>query len=216
MPYDFPEFCLEKALAFRILHMDNIPDALRIGARSITSAATNQAYVPIGNSDIIEKRKKKAVTAPPGGVLADYVPFYFSPRSMMLFNILTGYSVTKRRPDEIAILVTSVPHLVKRQTAFVFSDGHALMAQTKFFNDPGELHRIDWDILRRSDSMKSDSDPGKSQRYQAELLVHDRVEVADLLGLACFDGTSRAKLERVASEAGVTITVRERPKWYPR
>ena len=41
------------------------------------------------------------------GTLNDYVPFYFTPFSIMMYNIKTGYGGIKHVPNEkIAILVS--------------------------------------------------------------------------------------------------------------
>ena len=49
---------------------------------------------------------------PPGGTLSDYVPFYFTPFSIMMFNIKTGYGgITKRDNKDIIIFVSSIHKL---------------------------------------------------------------------------------------------------------
>ena len=47
----------------------------------------------IGNVDLIDKRSKRDVPVPPDGTLSDHVPFYFTPFSIIMFNIRTGYGV---------------------------------------------------------------------------------------------------------------------------
>ena len=90
---------------------------------------------------------------PPGGTLADYVPFYFTPKSPMLLNIHTGYGGIQRRTnDEIVILVTAIPTLIAQGIPFLFTDRHAYTGLARFSADPGALPTmIDWDILRRHD-----------------------------------------------------------------
>jgi len=55
-------------------------------------------YRNIGNPDLIDKRSRRVVPIPPGGTLSDYVPFYFTPFSMMMYNIKTGYGVSDTCP----------------------------------------------------------------------------------------------------------------------
>ena len=54
----------------------------------------------IGNPDLIDKRSRRVVPIPPGGTLSDYVPFYFTPFSIMMFNIKTGYGGIKHVPNQ--------------------------------------------------------------------------------------------------------------------
>jgi hypothetical protein len=52
-------------------------------------------YINIGNIDLIDKRGYRKVPIEPGGTLADYVPFYFTPFSVMMKNIHSGRGVTQ-------------------------------------------------------------------------------------------------------------------------
>ena len=42
-------------------------------------------YRNIGNVDLIDKRSRRVVDVPPRGTLSDYVPFYFTPYSIMMW-----------------------------------------------------------------------------------------------------------------------------------
>ena len=71
-----------------------------------SSGTRDPDFVSIGNPDLIAKRAGRVVAIPPGGSLSDYVPFYFTPRSPMLYNIVTGHNGMKQTPrQDIAILV---------------------------------------------------------------------------------------------------------------
>lgn len=216
MAFWFPEFCIENGYVFRMMHVDNLPSVIANGCPCASSAQANGSYTPVGSAEIISRRKLKSVPIDPGGHLGDYVPFYFTARSQMLYNNMTGMGVPRRKPEEIILLVSSVKHLQYRNVSFVFTSGHALMAESRWYSDPSDLKEIDWNILQRSDFQRTDSDPGKSNRYQAELLVHQRVGVEDLLGLACFDEASKTKYQASAEQAGLKWKVHAKPGWYPR
>ncbi len=84
----------ERALIFRITHVDNIPWILDHGLHSRSSSTRDPDYRVIGNPDLIEKRRHREVPIRPGGTLSDYIPFYFTPHTPMLFNIKTGFQGT--------------------------------------------------------------------------------------------------------------------------
>jgi hypothetical protein len=112
----------EKALIFRIVHRNNLGDVLANGCRC-RSAAVGNKYVEIGNQELIQRRIGRSIPCGPGGTLNDYVPFYFTPYSPMLYNIKTGYGGVPKRPiSEIIILVSSLRKLKKMGIQFVFSD----------------------------------------------------------------------------------------------
>jgi hypothetical protein len=126
----------ERALIFRITHRDNLPWILENGLDCRNSDKIDPKFVNIGNPTLISDRHHVGVPIPPGGTLSDYIPFYFTPLSVMLLNIKTGYrGIQQRRNDEIAILVCSLPRLAQNGVRFVFTDRHARLAAAEFFGD---------------------------------------------------------------------------------
>ena len=145
-----------------------------------------------------------SLSASSRGTLSDYVPFYFTPHSVMLFNIKTGYrGVQQRRNDEIVILVSSLTKLTQDQIRFVFTDRHARLAAAEFFDDMTNLDKIDWKILRNRDFSRDDNDLGKMERYQAEALVHSHMPTSSLLGIACYNMQERDRVDTLVREAGL-------------
>ena len=111
----------ERALIFRITHRANLPWILENGLHCQSAAASDSNFVSIGNPELIDRRRGRPVTIPPGGTLNDYVPFYFTPYSPMLYNIRTGYAgIPQRKNEEIAVLVSSLP-VLKRTVLHTFS-----------------------------------------------------------------------------------------------
>jgi len=191
------------ARIFRITHIRNVPWILEHGLHCRSSMTVDQNFIPIGLPELIDKRSGHPVPISPGGTLADYVPFYFTPKSIMLLNIKTGYNgVIKRQNAEIAILVSSLHKLAEIDAHFVFTNGHAYMQESEYFSDLSALDKIDWDLLRRVDFKRNPDDPGKVGRYQAEALVHRHVPVKALVGVACYDASAAASL---ASEVLVGV-----------
>ncbi|MDZ4861663.1 MAG: DUF4433 domain-containing protein [Candidatus Hydrogenedentes bacterium] len=207
---------LERALIFRIVHVTNIPWILdKAGLYCRNSEEQDPAYVNIGNTDLIERRFHRKVPIPPGGTLADYVPFYFTPFSIMMYNIHTGYGgITKREYKDIVIFVSSVHRLNDLGLQFVFTNQHAYPVDTNFYSDVADLDRVDWDILQRRDFKTNDADPGKQQRYQAEALVHRHVPLDALLGVGCYNQIVGRDLMAQLDKCGAKLRVEITPGWY--
>ncbi len=204
-----------KARIFRIAHVDCVPWILRHGLHCKSSSTQDPHYVNIGSTELIGKRATKTVPIPPGGMLSDYVPFYFTPWSIMMLNIHTGYGgITRRANKDIVIFVSSIHRLHELELPFVFTNQHAYAIDTEFYSTPGDLKGIDWPLLQSRNFKTDDDDPGKQLRYQAEALVHRRVPRRALLGIGCHDDSVRQKLESLIAEAGLTLTVKTTPSWY--
>ena len=147
----------DHARIFRITHLDNVPWILENGLHAKNGARKDPNFRPIGNRDLIQKRTSHPVPAGPAGTLSDYIPFYFTPFSMMLLNIHTGYHGVPKVPnEEIVILVSSLGKLKKMDVRFVFTDQHAYLGMAEHFTSLEDLGRIDWTILqnRRSEERR--------------------------------------------------------------
>lgn len=205
----------DKAFIFRITHIANVPWILDHGLHCRSSETRDPNYREIGNPDLIDKRARRIVPIPPGGMLSDYVPFYFTPLSPMLLNIKTGYNGMRQTPmPEIAMFVASVRNLAELNVPFVLTDRHAYLQAAEYSNDLRGLERIDWKILQTRDFKRADTDPGKIERYQAEALVHQYVPLDALAGLVCHGADQRTELEAELSRRDLSLKVTIRPDWY--
>jgi hypothetical protein len=104
---------------FRIVHIENLEHILKNGLWTQTSKDANPNYVPIGDRSIIRDRKELMTSD--GSPLSDFIPFYFSAKSPMLYVIQKGYNhVTKRAPSEIIYLITTFDQVKQAGLAWCF------------------------------------------------------------------------------------------------
>jgi len=205
----------QRARIFRIVHVANVPWILDNGVSCQNSAAQDPNYVSIGNASLIDRRARRLVPIPPGGTLSDYVPFYFTPFSIMMYNIKTGYGgITRRDNQDIVMLVSSVQRLHELGLPFIYTNQHAYPVDTEFYDGTDDLGQIDWALLQRRDFKTGDADPGKQQRYQAEALVHRHVPLEAVIGIGCYNETAKRGLESLLEERDARITVKATPSWY--
>jgi ssDNA thymidine ADP-ribosyltransferase, DarT len=205
----------DKALIFRITHRDNLPWILANGLYCANSPVRDPNFVTIGNADLINKRALRTLPLPFDGTLSDYVPFYFTPFSPMMYNIKTGWGgIQVRENAEIIILVSSIWKLRKEGIPFLFSDRHAYLKAARFFDDTAQLNQIDWQLLQRRDFKRDPNDPAKLERYEAETLVRTHVPVKALLGVTCYDLETRDRITQAAEKFGVTLKTVVQPSWY--
>ena len=130
----------DKALIWRIVHRDNLPWILDHGLHCGNCHERSSHWVNIGNAELIDKRSNHCVPLAPFGTLNDYVPFYFTPFSVMLKNIHSGRGgVKKRENDEIIILVSSLYRIQQAGLPFLFTNSHAYYRWAEFFNDLKDL-----------------------------------------------------------------------------
>jgi len=204
----------EKALIWRIVHRDNLPWILDNGLHCANSEVLSSDYVNIGNPDLIDKRRRRVVPIAPGGMLADYVPFYFTPFSVMMKNIHSGLSVQQRSNEEIVILVSSLHRVEELGLPLAFTNAHAYPQWTSYYSNLKQLSQIDWEILQNRDFKRDPDDPLKMERYQAEALVHRHLPIEGLMGIICYTNAVKIRTEQEIQRRNLDLPVYTRTGWY--
>ncbi|MGA2328780.1 MAG: DUF4433 domain-containing protein [Bryobacteraceae bacterium] len=161
---------------YHITHLENLPQIVDAVLWSDAERIRRGlGCTVIGMSEIKRRRLEELeVGCHPGTKVGEYVPFYFCPRSIMLFVLHKG-----NHPDlrycggQRAILhleadlraVVEWADSVPRRWAF--SDGNAGARYTPFFNDVDQLDFLDWKAINENNWQ----DPIVKERKQAEFLV---------------------------------------------
>ena len=86
-----------------------------------------KSFVNVSNANVQARRKRTVVPVAPGGVVHDYVPFYFAPRSPTMSAIMHAKDVAYQGGQERLIyLVSSAQAVAKAGVLFVFTDAHCV------------------------------------------------------------------------------------------
>ena len=185
------------------------------GLHCVNSRVVDPKFITIGNTDLIAKRATREIDAGPGGTISDYVSFYFTPYSPMMYNIRTGYNgITQHPNSDIIILVSSLPKFEECAVQYVFSDRHAKLEAASFYTDQGDLDKIDWPILQARDFCRDNNDLEKIERYQAEALAYTHVPVKALLGMVCYNQTVKKELTAAIKTRALSLNLHVKPGWY--
>jgi len=211
----YTEFNPQKALIWRIIHRDNLPWILEHGLHAGNSAIKSDSWVHIGNEELIGKRSRLEIPVGKQGVLNDYVPFYFTPFSPMLYNVCSGRGgVTKRKPEDILILVSNLHRVAELELDYVFTDMHAYYHLASFYTDLAELNKIDWPLLQNRDFKRDSNDLQKFERYQAEALIYGHCPLEALQGVVCYNDAVQKQVESQLQNVAQELKVITRPRWY--
>jgi len=211
----YPNLNPEKALIWRITHRRNLLWILANGLHAGNGGVQSRHWVTIGNQELIDRRAHRQVPLAPGGVLNDYVPFYFTPFSPMLYNIHTGRGgVRQVGNSDIVVLVSSLRRVAELGLPFLFTDRHAYAVTARYYNGLESLAEIDWPLLQQRNFQRDPDDPEKVERYQAEALIHRHVPIQALLGAVCHTQQVKRELQEQASGLGVQLDIHCLPGWY--
>jgi hypothetical protein len=104
---------MKQTWIYRITHYKNLHFILKNGLHCSNSHIQDPNFIQIGLPSLISEREDRTVPVEPFGTLADYVPFYFTVKSPMLYVITMGSDpeVIKTPPEEIIYIVSSVERL---------------------------------------------------------------------------------------------------------
>lgn len=204
---------------YHITHIENLEKILACGsvysdARMIAQGNNTTA---IGLSGIKRRRLTLEVTCHRPTKVGEYVPFYFCPRSVMLYLLHRGnhpeLSYTGGQPP-ILHLEADLHRVVEwangqgRRWAFTRSNAGA--AYTTHYRDLGQLDLINWEAVSARDWGASEIKEAK----QAEFLVYDTFpwELVEHVGAHNAEVAGRA--ERAIRAAGHETPVSVRGQWY--
>ncbi len=198
-----------KQYCYRIIHRDNLRHLLKHGFVSKHHKNADPDFTSIGNTEIIDVRSTTKVKINGFGNIGEYIPFYFTTRSIMLYNIVTGYQapkVPRRAKNEIIAIRCKIQTLAKQRIWF-FTDGQANDDATTHYHDLAHLENVDWECIHKEDFTKSASDYDRARRYQAEFLIHDHVPVECIDAICVYDAATEKWVNVELGKVGLDIPV---------
>jgi ssDNA thymidine ADP-ribosyltransferase, DarT len=159
----------------------------------------------------------RAVPLAPHGTLGDYVPFYFAPRSPMLYTIerrnTPGYQEGQER---IIHLVSSVETVQGAQPPirWLFTDGHADMEYSDFFSSTDDLDKIDWPLMTGRFWNDTAVDGDRKRRRQAEFLVHEFFPWSLVESIGVINGVVAEEVQQFLEAVAHHPVLRIERGWY--
>ena len=210
---------------YRMTHIDNINYILSTGLCSPLHRQAALNYTEIGDPVLIRERSGKPVPIAPGGVIPEYVSFYFGGRMPMLWAILHAHELlfkryqssevgwlhrfeapgtNQRHQQEIVFVACNFQKVVDTCPEWCFTDGHVSSPRTHFYNDLADLARLDWRAIERHDTSGNWE---SARRRQAEFLVKGLVPVGCIDHLVVRYPKQKEQLEGLLKGKGLSIPV---------
>lgn len=206
-----------------VLHftpVEHLPTLIERGLLSDTAAQSEGVLTTeIGNPGIKDQRRQRAVSVAPGGAVADYVPFYFAPRSPMMFAISRGnvpsYTGGTAR---LIYLVSTLERLHELGHRPVITDRNAALAYTEFraFH-PSDLvddDFVDWPLMGQQYWNNTSDEPQRVERRMAECLAPARVAWEAVLSIGTQSEIVAEEVRSILNAAGSAVPVHVRAAWY--
>lgn len=202
---------------YHITHIRNLPNIMKDSGLWCDAEAVKRNIQPveIAFEKIKEQRTRRLVPASPGGVLSEYVPFYFCNRSPMLYTIQMG-NVPAYQDGQANILhlVSSAEAVAQADLPFVFSDGHAVKQFSLFYNDLKELNQVDWKVIESWSWHDTPTDNDRLRRKQAEFLTKSYFPFSLIQEIGVINAAVRDQVLALLENEEHKPIVSIQRKWY--
>ncbi len=203
---------LTKTYLYHITDVSNLPSILRNGGLLSDCALIGLAHQEIGYPNIKQRRMTEyRVPCCGNRFVGEFVPFYFCPRSPMLYTVNLGNSGRPRGcQTSIVHLVTTVRAAVSQGRPYAISDGNA-GARLATFSD--NLASLDDPTHLRWADINTNQWQGKMHFKQAEFLVADRFDWSAIMYIGCYNTAVAAHvLQLLPQQSGPKVGAQ--PAWY--
>jgi hypothetical protein len=203
---------------YHICHVDRLRSISQDGF--LWSGAQVQARqspgTTVGMSQIKQRRLNElALSSHPGLYVGQCVPFYFAPRSVMLFLLHRGnhpdlaYSGGQRPILHLQFDLQQAVAWARREgKRWAFTLSNAGSRYFEDYCDLTQLNQIDWEAVHTNDWKHC------RERKQAEFMVEDCVPWPLVEGIGTFDEDVAADARRAISVAAHKPKVGTRRTWY--
>lgn len=197
-------------LIFHITDISNLAGITASGLLSDKAMIRRGDHSVIGY-DHIKRRRMEEIQVDCCGYryVGEFVPFYFCPRSPMLYTINMGN--TGRAPgcqEGIVHLVSTVGSGISLNRDWAFSDGNAGAFHTSFFSDINKLSNLDWQAI----NAKYWSE--RRHQKQSEFLIADYFPWQNVSLIACHNVQTAALANDIISRLPHRPEVRVKRDWY--
>ncbi|MDQ6991436.1 MAG: DUF4433 domain-containing protein [Mariprofundaceae bacterium] len=195
---------------YHITDIENLPQILKVGGLlSDAKMVQTSGHAVIGYDHIKKRRLEQIKIAHSGRYVGEYVPFYFCPRSPMLYTINEGNTGRKQGCQKTVLhLVSTIKHGMKQTNDWVISDGNAGTFYTSFYHDLSALDDLDWSAIREKYWQ------AVRDKKSAEFLVADFFAWQHVIGIGCFNEDVANQVRAILTASEHQPVVKAIPSWY--
>jgi hypothetical protein len=204
---------------YHITHVENLPSILAGGSISSDARCIGQnlKHTNVGMAQIKARRLALEVDCHPGTKVGEYVPFYFCPRSIMLYLLHRGnhpelsYRGGQRPIMHLeANLYTVVQWAESHNCPWAFTKSNAGAYYTGFFKNLEQLDEINWKAVAARDFRPMVIKEGK----QAEFLLFDACPWHLIERIGVIDAQTAQRVTAMIRQTGYRTVVSVQRGWY--
>lgn len=142
-------------------------------------------------------------------------PFSLLQAPTMLYAIHRGY-VEGYEQGQVPLiyLVTKVQTVSNSGSEWVFTDGHATMAFSEFYDDLKDIDDVEWKLMEPQYWNDTPTLPDRKRRRQAEFLVKDFCPWELFSEIGVINSRIESRVKRMLENSTHQPTVQIQRDWY--
>ena len=200
---------------YHITHIDNLKNIFESGGL-VSDAQIHEKQVvtnPIGYAHIKHRRLfENRVLCFQQGYVGEFVPFYYCPRSPMLFTINKGNGTQPSGCQSSIVHLVSTASVAMQAANWAVCYGNAgagYLTQNDYSNSPDALDGLAWNIIG-SNQWSGDA----MHKKQSEFLVKDFFPLGGILQIGCYDQIAVNKVNQLILPSQHRPIVSVQRGWY--
>lgn len=204
---------------YHITHVDNLAPIIEAGRiySDAEMVRMGKEHASIGMAKLKAGRFERPVPCHKGTMVSDYVPFYFCPRSPMLYIAHRqnhGEMTYKGGQEAIIHLEADYERMVaaadRNNVPWAVSLSNAAARYAEFQTGAHAIEELDWDCINARQWQPSHV----KERKQAECLFHGHFPWRGIIRLGVKTATVHQRVRNLLERAEHRPSVEVRPDWY--
>ena len=202
---------------YHIVHYDRLQSIVEDGILwcDAETSRRGSAGTAIGMQKIKQRRRTKPLQSHPNLHVSDCVPFYFCPRSVMLYKLYRGHDPDldyEGGQNPIVHLVADMWETIEwaegNNRRWAFTSSNASSTYSDDFSNTGDLYRIDWRAVQAYNWKEVRSSK------QAEFLVQHSFPWELISRIAVRSPEVRRQVATTIQSGAYRPLIEIRPQWY--
>jgi hypothetical protein len=144
------------------------------------------------------------------GILGQYVPFNFCPRSVMLYVVNQGHENYGGGQLNVIHLVSSIGSVINANRPWFFTDRHADLEYALQKDDLMDFNILDWEAINK----RYWSDPDIKEVKQSEFLVYDYIPWECVQRIGVISNNIRQLVQNIINSCAHYPSISVNPEWY--
>ena len=208
---------------YHIVHVDRLPSIVSDGYLWSDAGMSQRGgvWTTIGMASIKQSRLRNLVSSHRNLHVGDCVPFYFCPRSVMLYVIFKGNNpeLEYRGGQEPIVhleadLRQTVDWAEANNRRWAFTSSNAASNYFEDYSDISKLDKINWDAIKAREWAGPGVDPSMKEGKQAEFLLESVFPWELVLKIGIISQKIYPSVQVASQGAHHRPTVEVKRNWY--